>query len=361
VSARVFAASGPWLFSRRTDLLAFGGSALASWVLIALGHALGLLGADAPDWTWLGCVLAIDVAHVWSTGFRVYFAGHELRARPLLYLGVPALAYLAGLALHAYSGLAFWRALAYLAVFHFVRQQAGFMRLYGRRNARQTRLDSALDGAAIQLSMLYPLVDWHARLPRAFAWFMPGDFVDHASVRELARAALPWFAWGWGLALVAFCLRQAVLAARGAFCAGKLLLVVATATTWVLGIVVYDSDYVFTVCNVMVHGVPYFVLTHRYALAEPQRSLARRIVTHGAMPFVLLCIALAAAEETLWDRLVWHDRPHFFGQALPLSAQVVLFVVPLLAVPQVTHYVLDGFVWRVRRENPVLRRELESA
>ena len=34
-------------------------------------------------------------------------------------------------------------------------------------------------------------------------------------------------------------------------------------------------------------------------------------------------------------------------------------VVPLLAVPQLTHYLLDGFVWRVRSENPVLRRELE--
>jgi hypothetical protein len=27
------------------------------------------------------------------------------------------------------------------------------------------------------------------------------------------------------------------------------------------------------------------------------------------------------------------------------------FVVPLLALPQLTHYVLDGFIWR-RKSNP---------
>jgi hypothetical protein len=76
---------------------------------------------------------------------------------------------------------------------------------------------------------------------------------------------------------------------------------------------------------------------------------------------VLLCVFFAVCEETLWDRLVWHERPEYFGEVFPLSALTLVFVVPLLAVPQITHYVLDGFVWRVRSENPVLRRELESA
>ena len=40
-----------------------------------------------------------------------------------------------------------------------------------------------------------------------------------------------------------------------------------------------------------------------------------------------------------------------------LSAAIALLVVPLLAVPQLTHYVLDGFLWR-RRANPRLGRLL---
>ena len=33
-------------------------------------------------------------------------------------------------------------------------------------------------------------------------------------------------------------------------------------------------------------------------------------------------------------------------------------VIPLLAMPQATHYVLDAFIWKVRPKNPGLVREL---
>jgi hypothetical protein len=47
---------------------------------------------------------------------------------------------------------------------------------------------------------------------------------------------------------------------------------------------------------------------------------------------------------------VWHDRAAIFGEGWDIGAWQ-LVVVPLLAVPQLTHYVLDAFVWR-RRSNP---------
>jgi membrane protease YdiL (CAAX protease family) len=134
---------------------------------------------------------------------------------------------------------------------------------------------------------------------------------------------------------------------------------VATASCWWLGIVVFDSDYVFTVTNVIIHGVPYFVLTQRYARASG-RGLAGRIALHGLVPVLLFCLVFALAEEALWDRWVWHEHAEYFGEVFPLTSSVLTFVVPLLALPQASHYVLDGFLWRVRRENLVLRRELES-
>ena len=142
-------APSPWLFSRRTDLLAFGAPALASLALVALGLVTGAASGDTPPVLWLCAVVGVDVAHVWSTGYRVYGDPAELRRRPLLYLGVPALAYAAGVALHLCGSAVFWRVLAYAAVFHFVRQQYGWVMLYRRRAGEQGRIGRFVDGAAI--------------------------------------------------------------------------------------------------------------------------------------------------------------------------------------------------------------------
>ena len=59
---------------------------------------------------------------------------------------------------------------------------------------------------------------------------------------------------------------------------------------------------------------------------------------------------IAFLEELVWDRAVWHDRSWLFGEPWNVGA-LKLVIVPLLALPQLTHYVLDGFIWR-RRSNP---------
>jgi hypothetical protein len=66
--------------------------------------------------------------------------------------------------------------------------------------------------------------------------------------------------------------------------------------------------------------------------------------------------AIAYLEELVWDRAIWHDRAWLFGAGDGVGG-AALIVVPLLAVPQLTHYVLDGFLWR-RRANPRVGRLL---
>ena len=121
--------SETWLFSRNIDLSVFLGSAVASLILLAVGWQLGLLESDSPEWTWITAILLIDVAHVWSTSFRVYFDKEELKRRLSLYLLVPVLGYVVGVALYSEGDLLFWKVLAIVAVFHFVRQQYGWVNL----------------------------------------------------------------------------------------------------------------------------------------------------------------------------------------------------------------------------------------
>jgi hypothetical protein len=80
-------------------------------------------------------------------------------------------------------------------------------------------------------------------------------------------------------------------------------------------------------------------------------------VRAGLPVFLLFLTALAFGEELLWDRLVWHDRPLLFGESgIVLAPDLLALVVPLLALPQATHYLLDAFVWKPSRDPALLAR-----
>ncbi len=343
-----------WLFSRPVDLALFGGTAVVALVLVALAPAMGI-GKDAPEWSWITGVLLVDVAHVWSTTFVVYLDPIEWKRRPLLYGLTPLAMFALGVALYAWGPGPFWRFIAYLAVFHFVRQQYGWVMLYRARNGERERLGRWIDGATVYAATLYPLIWWHAQLPRGFAWMRDGDFITGLA---------PWVADVAGIAyvgLVAIYVGRAVaqLVRRQPVSWGKHLVVVTTALCWYVGIVGTNTDYTFTVTNVFIHGVPYMALVYFYAKAaarEAPTGASARLLGRG----ILVCLAtlwmIAYVEEMLWDRALWHDRSWLFGGGLDIGGGAMILA-PLLAVPQLTHYALDAFLWR-RSANPRLGRLL---
>src|SRR5919107_1174942 len=147
-----------WLFSPRVDVCVFGGSALVSLLLLWVGARAGALEGDSPEWAWVPAVLLVDVAHVYASMFRVYFDAGELKRRAALYVLAPAIAFALGVALYSESDALFWRSLAYLAVFHFVRQQYGWVALYRARAGERGTLGRWIDTAAIYAATVYPLI-----------------------------------------------------------------------------------------------------------------------------------------------------------------------------------------------------------
>ncbi len=338
----------PWLFSAAIDLWTFGGSAALSLLLLAAGAPLGLLHSEAPEWTWITCVLLIDVAHVYATGFRVYFDRQELVRRPGLYFGTPAACFAVGWAIHSENPATYWRLLAYLAVFHFVRQQYGWVMLYRAKAGETGTWSRRLDAVTIYLATIHPLAVWHANLPRQFRWMIDGDF-----------AALPaWIPWVtgplWAASLAAYGLHSLERGWRhGTWNPGKDLVVFTTALCWYVGIVTFNSDYAFTVTNVVIHGVPYFVIVFlTWQRTAGGNAAGARPVGKSLAMFLGAVWMLAFVEELLWDRGVWEDRGHLFGGSwrLPNPGGVLA---PLLGVPQLTHYVLDGFIWKRARNRAV--------
>ena len=124
---------------------------------------------------------------------------------------------------------------------------------------------------------------------------------------------------------------------------GRDLWILTTALVWFGGIVLTDGDLAFTATNVVLHGVPYLALV---AWVQRREAVQAGRSWGGVWRFALPLVGLAMLEEGLWDALVWHDHEGYFGAWDPPSWAAAVAVV-VLAVPQITHYLLDGHIWRL--------------
>lgn len=346
-------ANRPWIASRGFDLGLIVGPPLMAVALVLAVPALRT--GDTPVWAWVVFVLAIDVGHVYSSLYRTYFDPEELERRRQLYLLTPLFCWIAGVVLYSFGALVFWRILAYVAVYHFVRQQFGFVMVYRHRGGERGVFDRRLDKATIYATMLYPLVFWHADDGRQFAWFVQGDFLS-----------LP--AWTGSLAIWLYVAILAVFAGRqiqrfatgGGVNWGKIGIVAGTAAVWFVGIVFLNSDFAFTVTNVVAHGIPYMALVWLYGRRKWAAEGSWRTWIHrpaAAVAFVGLLVSLAWFEEGLWDVFVWRENAAVFGGWNPnfvVPEMALNLLVPLLTVPQATHYVIDGWIWKFDGSNPGL-------
>jgi len=360
IPIRPVRADTAFLVSPRFDLGWFVVPGLASAIV---GAAIGLSSSASPATTgpllWILGVLFVDVAHVWASLYRTYLdpvARKRHRSRLTL---TPLACWLVGFATHLVSPRMFWGLLAYVAVFHFIKQHIGFARLY-LRVERAARFDIDLVSALLWASTLGPVIWWHAHLPRHFAWFMPDDFIAGLP-SELGTLALLVQVPLW----VVFLARRApTLRALGGYDMVSWL-VLLPAINWHLGIVVFDDDRVFTITNVFGHGIPYLALV--FVTGGRTRVAARlRHTSIGAawltvvLAYYGLLVALAYSEEFLWDRLVWHERAAIFGASaefVPGRIATAVLVAGLI-VPQATHYILDRFIWRIGPDNPELATQL---
>ena len=353
------AAARRWLVSPAYDL---GWFALPSGLalLVALGLGLSLEPAEDDSLAlWIVGVLLVDVAHVWASLYRTYLDPEARRLHASLLRSTPLVVFALAFISHALAPRLFWGALAYVAVFHFIKQQEGFCALYLRLGEEGAR-DRLLTRAAVWASTAGPVLWWHGQLPRRFAWFMAEDFI--AGLPELLGSVALWLQLP---ILLAFLMRRFQLRERAHPMVA--LLVALTAASWNLGIVAFNDGRVFTITNVFIHGVPYMALVWISGGRERVRAGLARLAAPVplalvGLAFYALLALLALGEEALWDRLVWHEHAELFGHGtLSLDSFGVALAVALLSVPQATHYVLDRYIWRVGPRNPKLAAQLGFA
>ncbi|MGN6639357.1 MAG: hypothetical protein ACTHJ8_10635 [Mucilaginibacter sp.] len=347
----------PWIGNRLIESIFILSPPFIALLAVILYPAAFKNSDEMPVAYWVILIVMIDVAHVYSTLFRTYFNPSAFRRQHPVFIAIPIFCYIGGVLLYLYSGGLFWRVLAYLAVFHFIRQQYGFMRIYSRKE-QQTKVVKFIDTMAIYIATIYPMLYWHfAGIHKNFNWFVEGDFVLSKSEWLLTISQ-----WAYCGIIIIYIIKEIYLILRNRqFNLPKNLLLAGTFLSWYFGIVFYNGDIAFTTLNVVSHGIPYMALVwlnekKRYKTVHERKSSLLKLTFStygGVIIFIGLLIIFSYLEEGLWDGLIWREHGNFFRlfTVLPTITTNLLLalVVPLLALPQSTHYVLDGFIWKLRK------------
>ena len=290
---------------------------------------------------WVILILCIDVAHVYSTLYKTYWDKTALTKNRQLFLLIPILCWLVAAFTYSLSPKMFWHVIAYIAVFHFVRQQYGFMRLYSRQEQLPV-WRKRIDQIAIYSATLGPLLFWHFSAERNFNWFLSGDFF--LSESETLSSLVLVVYWTLQILYTGVLLNDS---RNRQLNLPKLFLWLGTSLSWYVGIVWLNGDLTFTLFNVVAHGIPYMALIYWQRKPNERNATPWKAV----LVFLLPLLAFAFVEEGLWDRLFWHESDHraLFGlfDFIPTlrGHELKALAIATLSLPQLTHYVLDGFIW----------------
>ncbi|WP_240618436.1 hypothetical protein [Pedobacter yonginense] len=345
----------PWLNSALSDVIFILLPPFLSLFIVFVFPDKFQNSKDFPLAYWVILIVFIDVVHVYSTLYRTYFNSENLKKQKSLLIFTPIICYTVGVIIYQFNGLWFWRVLAYLAVYHFIRQQYGFMRLYSRAE-RQSWLFATIDKIAIYTATVYPLIYWHLSGIRNFNWFIDGDFVSYENESLLKVSVYVYVS----IILIYVLKELKLIMMEKRFNIPRNLVIVGTFLSWYFGIVYFNGDMAFTTLNVVSHGIPYMALIWFFEKKKLKNNTLKSKFAKicfgnlGLFYFIIILIAFAYLEEGLWDGFIWKEHPTVFKpfSALPrLTAEELLsIVVPLLALPQATHYVLDGLIWKAKNQ-----------
>ena len=333
----------PWIHKPITDSLFI---LMPSFFVIAIVFIfqdyINTIEEHYSYYTWLFLIVFIDVAHVYATLFKTYLVPSEFIKKKKLLITIPIICFIIGLILFAFGSTVFWSVMAYIAVFHFIRQQYGFMRLYSR-NETKTKKSIWIDNLVIYSATGYPMLYWFLSSPRKYNWFIENEFFSFNNHLLLVIAD-----WIYAFIMVFYVFRTFYISIKNNYLnIPKNAIIVGTGLSWYFGIVFFNDDLIFTLLNVVSHGIPYMALIYFKEIDKKNNQdlgiLRYLKKSRGILIYIAILLLIAYAEEYYWDILVWKD--HFAIISIDFSNWHFLLV-PLLTVPQFTHYILDGFIWK---------------
>lgn len=345
-----------FLFSKKIDLTLLYVPLLLLWISFVFISDEILFG-EFPLALWVIFVLGIDVSHVWSSLFRTYFNKEDWKNHRNFLIISPLVLSTCAFVLAYLSIEWFWRVLAYVAVFHFIKQQYGFLALYRvKTKSARFRNVKLLDKLVIYGATVIPVILWHFNPDTKLAWFVIGDFFD----LDIDYQLYNWMKYILSSLYLVYLIFWIIVNHRyGTLKIGPVLWVLFTVLNWFGAIVFINSDLIFTTTNVLAHGLPYFVLMAFYK-SKTDKKYSGRSFLKWFIAILFTVLLLALLEEYFWDTLLFKERPEIFGADFGFNYEnnrvLRAFFFAILVLPQLWHYFVDGVIWKANDKNPSLRK-----
>jgi len=317
-----------------TNSSVFGaGLDFVSFLAIPLAVAILLTMVFGPALTAVTSAIlfvCFDLFHVYVGIGTAWVFPDQWTNRRLFYFGFPALCFAAYSGLFALSPGLFAMIYAYASIFHFSRQQIGWMRATGRRGLFFSSWESTLNDLAIY-SATFGFVAYRVFDRPGATWFVEGDlgFLSFLPSKGILAFAL--------VVNAAYLVWQTIIAIKHKYVnVSKNLVWFTTFLVWGVSFVMFKAVTVGAVALIVVHHAsPFVVLSFFYVRHRRQEG-------HRSYfgPFAFLAVAGAALMLSSMEQAVsaeWSFLSYFSN---------LRFIEPFLAMIATYHYAIDSFFWR---------------
>lgn len=322
------------IFSKRTDFYLF---LVLPMVLIALLF----LNLQVSITVALALIL-IDQLHVYFTYIQSDFWQRITRDPKQLFIagGICALAMLATYAAFIkYDLIGIFMVVKYLTIFHFCRQQYGWLRII-QTKMQMPKIPAKISEVALQIFCLAPILIGHSEA-YYFTWF-PG-------VPNLF--SIPDFIAGWILFLyVAACLLYFLFELHGHLKnqipvnLTRLSILLFTFFSWnfvILGRPELSYSRIFLLAGH--HVLSYIFLVYFFNTSNLKQKKGRFLRNSLIVTVLfLVIIALRNSIKGMPD-ISLKDLSMTFSEE---SYRIFYFMIPFLWMLTVFHFILDGFIWK---------------
>lgn len=347
--------TGAWFHSWYGDII---GLHLVPFIFIILA-LLGLPPFGSYNfsnaWEIVTWILVLDWAHIFAQWHRIYGNPAESSRMKWVYpvsyvllIPVFALIILAGGKFHLETFL------VYFVIFHFIKQQFGFIRVYSRIDSAKGKIESFNENTLIYLTMVTPLLAWHTFMPYdQFGWNT--FLIKSPLIQNLVYpAAALYFFCG-----ILYIYWEADRTFRTkTFNLGKNLALLSGALGWGLVSILAESKLLIFFTVVLAHDLSYIVLVWLIGrrdkkLSEGKIGLASWWSVPGFLGYLCCLVVVSQLILLIHHRFIGKDYPNLvFGNILRNFTDEYFISIgfAIYFATQAHHYFIDRYLWKKEKD-----------